>query len=247
MKKIKKTHNTVTLEIDGKVTAEKFSNSFRTFFDIIEEVATNVTGKSNAIKWIISVKSGSIGLCATAEPIHATKREATKAVNSIERGIVAISQRKRPPQYFTDTVLEKLYHLGNIVGFGDRGISQMSIRTNGKSNELSPASVAFVSDILKTPTMAYGTVEGKLLAINVKGKLKFSIFEILSGREVRCFFEDDLYRDVISAIRKRVAVYGLIRYHKGGTPARVEIQSLKVFSEQSELPQFKDIIGLLKE
>lgn len=247
MKKITKSKNTVTLNIDGKVTAEKFSNSFRTFFDIIEEVAANVAGKSNAIKWIISVKAGSIGLCATAEPVNTTKRKAAKAVSVIEKGVEAISNRKKPPAGFSDTVLEKLYHLGNIAGFGDKGISQMSISTNGKSNELSPATVAFVGDLLKTPTMAYGTLDGDLLAINVKGKLKFSVYETLTGREVRCFFEDDLYGNVIAAIRKRVAVYGLIRYHKGGTPASVEITHLTVFPEQSELPQFKDIIGLLKE
>jgi len=247
MKTISKSKNTVTLEIDGKVTAEKFSNSFRTFFDIIEEVAAKVTGKSKAINWIISVKSGSIGLCATAEPVSVPKRDALKAVRAIEKGIVAISKRRKRPEYFSDTALEKLYHLGNIVGFGDKGISQMSIRTNGKSNELSPATVAFVGELLKTPTMAYGTLDGELLALNLKGKLKLSIYEILTGREVRCFFEDDLYGDVISAIRKRVSVYGSIRYHRGGVPASVEIKSLTVFPEQSELPQFKDIIGLLKD
>jgi len=214
---------------------------------MLEEVSTKVAGKPKAINWIISVKSGSIGLCATAEPIGVPRRDAQKTVRAIEQGIVAISKRRKRPEYFSDTALEKLYHLGNIVGFGDKGISQMSISTNGRSNELSPATVAFVGDLLKTPTMAYGTLDGRLLALNLKGKPKFSVFEILTGREVRCFFEDDLYTDVITAIRKRVSVYGMIRYRKGGVPASVEIKSLTVFPEQTELPQFKDIIGLLKD
>lgn len=247
MKKSKQAKNTITLEISGpKITAEKFSHSVKTFFELIEDVAAEVTGKRKAIEWIISVKPGSIGLCATAEPVNVPARDVTKTVRTIEKGIEAVSKRSKRPQYFSDNALEKLFHLGNIVGLGDKGISQMLVQTNGRSNELSPASVAFISDILKTPTMAYGTIEGDLLALNVRGRLKFSVYEILSGKEVRCFFEDDIFNDVIAAIRKRVSVYGLIRYRRGGVPASVEIKELTVFPEQSELPQFKDIIGLLK-
>jgi hypothetical protein len=249
MKKQTTIKDTVTLEICGdKVTAEKFSYSVRMFLDMIDEVATKVTGSYKAIDWIISVKPGSIGLCATAEPIKVSKREAIRTVSAIIRGIKAISKKsKKRPKEFSDIALEKLYHLGHIVGFGDKGISQMTIRTNGKFHELSPSSVSYVSDILKMPTAAYGTIDGQLLALNVKGKPRFSIYETLSQKPVNCFFEDEVYTDVIAAIRKRVSVYGTIGYHRNGEPASVEIKSLTVFPEQSELPQFKDIIGLLKE
>jgi hypothetical protein len=97
------------------------------------------------------------------------------------------------------------------------------------------------------PTAAYGTIDGELLALNVRGKPRFSIYETLSQKPVNCFFEDEVYTDVIAAIKKRVSVYGVISYHRDGDPASVEIKSLRVFPEQSELPQFDDIIGLLKD
>jgi hypothetical protein len=240
--------NTIIFKISGdKITREKFSNSIRTFFEIIEDIAASVTGKRKAIEWIISVKSGSIGLCATAEPISVTQREATKTIKVIEKGIKAISKRKKPPRYFSDNTLEKLYYLGNVVGLGDKGISQISIQTNSHPNEISPSSVAFVSEILKTPTMAYGTVEGRLLALELKGRLHFGIDEILTGKRIKCFFGDEIYNDVLKALRQRVSAYGLIRYQTRGIPASVEIKELTVFPEQSELPQFEDIIGLLKD
>lgn len=245
----KKTHkNMVTLEMSGdNITAEQFTNSVRTFLEIIEDVATSITGKRKAIEWIISVKAGSIGLCATPKPINTTMRNATRTVNTIERGIEAVGKRRKPPQHFSQNALERLYHLGNIVGLGDKGVSQMFIQTNGKSNEISPSSVAFVSDILKTPTMAYGTIEGYLLALDLKGRVHFGIDEILTGKRVKCFFGDEIYNDVIKAIRKRVSAYGLIRYRRGGIPASLEIKELNVFPEQNELPQFEDLIGLFQE
>jgi hypothetical protein len=215
---------------------------------MIDEVATKVTGSYKSIDWIMSVKPGSIGLCARAEPIKTSKREAIRTVNAITKGINAISKKRgKRPKEFSDFALERLYSLGHIVGFGDRGISQITIQTNGKAHELSPSSVSYINDILKTHDTAYGTIDGELLALNVKGKPRFSIYETIHQKPVNCFFEDERYPDVISAIRKRVSVYGKINYHRNGEPASVEIQNLKVFPDQSELPQFNDIIGLLRE
>ena len=248
MGKTKINKNMVTLNIEGdNITAEKFSNSVRTFFEIIEDVSASVTGKRRGIDWVISVKAGSIGLCATPKPIKVTMREVTKTVAAIGKGIEAIGKRKKPSQHFSQNTLERLYHLGNIVGLGDKGISQILIQTNGRPYDISPSSVSFVSDILKTPTMAYGTVEGFLLALDLKGRVHFGIDEILTGKRVKCFFGDEIYSDVLKAIRKRVSAYGLIRYKRRGVPASVEIEELGVFPEQKELPQFEDLIGLYKD
>lgn len=95
--------------------------------------------------------------------------------------------------------------------------------------------------------MAYGTVEGYLLALDLKGRVHFGIDEILTGKRVKCFFGDEIYSDVLKAIRKRVSAYGLIHYKRGGIPASVEIKELSVFPEQSELPQFEDLIGLYED
>ena len=243
-----KSQNRIIFKIDGdKITSEKFSHSVRTFFEIIEDVAANFTGKRKAVEWIISVKPGSIGLCATAEPINIPESEVIKTIDTIGKGIEAISKREKPPEYFTDNVLEKLYHLGNIVGLGDKGISQITIQTNGSPNEISPSSVSFVSELLKTPNMAYGTIEGHLDALELKGKINFGIDEILTGKRVKCFFGDEIYNDVIKSLKRRVSAYGLIRYQRGGIPKSVEIKNLNVFPDKSELPQFKDIIGLFNK
>lgn len=240
--------NMVTLKIDGdNITAEAFSNSVRTFFEIIEDVTASVTGKRKAIEWIISVVPGSIGLCATPKPKKVTRGEVTKTVKTIGRGIEAISKRRKPSQHFRQNTLEKIYHMGNIVGLGDKGISQISIQANGKPHDISPSSVSYVSDILKTPTMAYGTIEGYLHAIDLKGRVHFGIDEILTNKRVKCFFGSEIESSVLSAIKKRVSAYGLIRYKRGGVPASVEISELTVFPEQSDLPQFKDLIGLYKD
>ncbi len=248
MSAIKSKANTITLEISGEdITADKFTRSVRLFFDLINDVATDVSGKPKAIEWVVSVKEGSIGLCATAKSVNGSKQLASKTVRAIKSGIEAIGKRTRRPAHFSDTALKKLSELGSITGLGDEGIERLSLDIGKKRCELSPASVSYVDEILGTETSSHGTIEGQLLALKIKGRLNFSVWEHLTGKEIKCFFPDEMFDDVIAAVRSRIAVYGLVRYRKNGEPASVEIEHINIFPEENELPTFSDMIGILKD
>ena len=235
--------DTVELYLDGpEITADRFTRSVRTFFDLIKDVSADVGGK-RTLEWIVSLKPGSIGICATAKPMKGDGSLVRQTIRAINKGIATIEKRKGRPEHFSDSALQKLFQLGNIVGLGDQGVSVIRI---GDQN-ISPVSVAYVDELLGTPAKSYGTIEGKLFALNTKGRLTFSITETLTGRDIKCYFSDDIFDEVISGIRRRVSAYGLIRYNKSGQPASVEIERLAIFPDQSELPQFQDIIGLLRE
>ncbi len=252
MDKKNTSNKSIILKIEGKrITIDKFSQSVRRFFNLIEDVATNVTGKTKAFEWLISVKPGTITLKAKPESINGSPELAEKTITALNNGVQEISKGIKRPKYFSDYGLNNLFELGSIVGLGDKGIEHLKIGvgngTDKEYNNISPQSVAYIDEILGTENEAYGTIEGKLLALKVKGRLNFSIWETLTEKEVKCFFRDELYNDVISSIRKRVSVYGLIHYNKEGRPLKVEIEKLTQFPEDSVLPKFKDIIGLFKD
>lgn len=237
----------ITLKIEGRITIDKFSRSVRTFFHMIEDVATDVAGKHKVLEWLIYVKPGTITIGAKPESIDGYPELVPKTIAILKNGIKAISEGRKRPEHFSDSALINLFELGSMVGLGDKEIKYVKIGIGGEYNDISPKSVAYIDEILRTESEAYGTIEGNLLALKVKNRLNFSIYETLTGKEVKCFFNDDLFDDVISAIRKRVAVYGLIRYNKNGRPTRVTIEKLTIFPDDSELPKFKDIIGLFKD
>jgi hypothetical protein len=232
----------VELYMDGpEITADQFTRTVRTFFDLIKDVSADVGGK-RSLEWIVSLKAGSIGVCAAAKPVKGDGALVRQVVRAINKGITAIDRRRGRPEHFSDGALQRLVQLGSIVGLGDQGVS--TIRIGGQN--ISPSTVAYVDELLGTPAKAYGTIEGKLFAVNTKGRLTFSITETLTGTDVRCYFSDDIFDEVVAAIRRRVSAYGLIRYKKSGQPASVEMEKLTVFPDQSDLPQFQDIVGLLR-
>ncbi len=238
--------NTIIFEIDGpRITAEIFTRGTRTFFKLIEDVALDVTGKK-AIDWIISVKPGSITLCATPESSEVSPELVNETIDAIGNGIESISKSERPP-HFSDNALENLFYLGDLVGLGDQGINKIRIKTNGKQNELSPHSVAYIDEILGSASKAYGTIEGKLLGIDLHGKWDFTIYDEVTNKPIKSYFDEEMYDEVITGIKKRVSAYGLIQYKKNGEPSRVEVEKFRIFPEDNELPKFKDIIGLFAE
>jgi hypothetical protein len=130
---------------------------------------------------------------------------------------------------------------------GEEGLDRVRVGIGNTWSELSPASVAYVDELLGVRSNAYGTIEGDLLALNIKGRLKFSVYETLTDKPVTCFFPDKMFSEVVAAIRKRVSAYGKISYKKNGEPKSIEIEELNVFPPEDELPRFSDMIGILKD
>ena len=245
MAKRKNTKNTVELHIDGpEITADKFSRCVKTFFGLINDVAADVSGKRSCIKWVVSVKSGSIGLCATALSINGNAQIVRKTIVAIRSGIRRINQGKSKPKHFSNTALENLHELGAVVGLDEHEIKSIRIGIENSWNDISPSIVSYVEELLKTPTKSYGTIEGRLVALELSGRLHFGINETLTGKRIHCFFGENIYNDVIKALKQRVAAYGLIRYRKNGEPKNIEIEKIRVFQEDSKLPKFRDILGL---
>ena len=138
------TPNTIIFEIDGpRITAEKFTHGIRTFFKLIEDVALNVTGKKKAIEWMVTVKPGSITLCATPESTGIAPELVTETIDAVSDGIESISQEKKRPTHFSDNALEDLFDLGNLAGLGNQGINKIRIKTSNKQSELSAYTVAY--------------------------------------------------------------------------------------------------------
>jgi hypothetical protein len=245
MRNKKSSKNTVELYIDGpEITADKFSRCVKAFFGLIQDVATDVSGKRSGVKWVVSVKPGSIGLCATAMPTDGNLQAVHKTIGAIRSGLCTINKGKPKPKHFSSMALENLHELGTAIDLGGQGIHSIRVGVEGSWNDISSASISHVEKLLRTPTKSFGSVEGRLVALELSGRLHFGIDEVLTGKRIHCYFGEDIYNDVIKALKQRVSAYGLIRYQKNGEPKDIEIEKIKVFQEDSKLPKFKDIIGL---
>lgn len=248
---VEKKKNKITLKLEGpKVTASKFVDGVKAFFDLIDEVTEEVTKKKHSVEWIVSVKQGSTLVSASPEVTEENVnyiREIKKTIKSglefIEKGI-----NERPP-YFSDEALQATKTLASLVDTKKEGIEQVQIILDSAVENLSPCSIEKINDILGDKHEAIGSVEGKVQILYALHGIECAVYDELTHQKVICKIHPehpDLEEKLIAAFRKRVAVYGLVKYRKDGTPSSILVDDIRVFKPPDQLPTFDQVQGIFK-
>ncbi|MBN1763959.1 MAG: hypothetical protein JW860_01775 [Sedimentisphaerales bacterium] len=225
---------------DKEVTAYKFIKKTNLFFSFIKNVSDAALNHKNKINWIVSVKPGSIILQARPVSLNGSKKVESDIISILDNGLRMITDKKNKayPEHFN---IDSLKIISDLCSIGDSNIG-----INRKKFELNYKLIDNINNIMGTNYIDYGSIEGKLDAINIHTKPKISVYDALTGKAIRCYFDESMLDYIISAMGKRVSIYGQIRYKKNGSPISVDIEEIDIFPPQNELPKFKDIIGLYK-
>lgn len=235
---------TLTLFIDGqRITADRFARVVESFSALVKEVAATLTGSSNSIEWIVSLKEGSIGLAYKGDARKPSARPAEVA-NATYRGLKQVQRSRKRPAHFSDNALQSAKELARLND--GRAISKLKIVRTSREHVLVDEKAAVNVDFIMGGTMEeWGTIEGTLEMISSRSALHFGVWDVIHDRQVRCYFGPDKLDDAMRTFRKRVAVSGPIRYRPTGEAVSIEVEDLQAFPEESELPTLEQTYGIL--
>lgn len=239
----------ITLDIDSpRITSDMFTRGVNAFFGFTNAVANDVSKKDHAVDWVVSVKHGSVNIIVSPETLNGTPEIVSTTFQALEDGIAIIEAKDERPNHFSDDALRKIQTLASIVDGKNKEASCVKVWINSNKRQLTHHTVANVNSILGTESKAYGSVEGKLhMMADRKGGLRFDIYDRINDYTVKCHFKDEMVDEVTKGFRKRVFVHGLLRYRRDGKIISVEdIDEFKILGEK-ELPNFYDVLGILKE
>ena len=238
----------IQLNIDAeKIPAKLFKKKVNAFLDLLEEITKLHSKNKKALRWDISVESGSQILNAYPMPLI-KENVANRVFNTMDRGISTISAGKAGIDIFPEKVLEDIMELSKPYKNNGASIKGAYININGKIQKLDEKMFNNIEGIIGTTNKAYGSIEGSLEVISkLHGLLSFGVVDVLSNRVIKCLFKDtNLLNKVISSFDKRVSVYGLIYYNRKGEITSIIVESFKVFLENKDLPNSYDMLGIFK-
>lgn len=239
----------ITLDIDSpRITSDMFTRGVNAFFGFINAVANDVSKKDRGINWVVSVKHGSVNIIVSPETLNGTPELVSTTFQALEDGIAIIEEKDERPNHFSDDALRRIQALASIVDSENKESSCVKVWINSNKRHLTHHTVANVNSILGTESKAYGSVEGKLnMMADRKGGLRFDIYDRINDYTVKCHFKDEILDEVTKGFRQRVFVHGLLRYRRDGKIISVEdIDEFKILGKK-ELPNFYDVLGVLKE
>lgn len=242
--------NTITLEIEGaKITPEKFTKSIKAFFDFINEVSSDIGGKKKPIEWFVKVESGSIRIQAVPDPVSAPERIIFSTMQTIKDGIDILSLQATKPPHFSDTALSRLDDLATLVNGQNTDLDYVKIYVNNDRKDISRRIGANIDQIMGYASKSYGSIEGTLDTVSKRKRFHTVISDPLTNKPVRCYFGnlDMPQADVLAMFGKRVSVYGLIKYRKDGFPISINVEDVRLFKSEKDLPSARDVLGILRD
>lgn len=240
--------STFELHLEGpRVTLERLARSARAALALLREVDSEITRHAGgALEWVVEdLRSGSAHISAFPEVKHDNipSNAVEKILDSVGQGLEEIESEARRPRYFTDSALEMARELTGALR--DEGIIAVTIRTNGVAVSLTTRLAANVDELISGKLKSIGSVEGRLETISLHGKEFFSVYEALTGKAVRCYFPRKLLDRVKEALSKRVQVSGTIWTTRTGETVSIQVDSIEIFPEESDLPSARTVRGLL--
>lgn len=235
----------LTLKIEGqRITADRFLKAVSSFVALINDVSETVTQEHRAFRWLVSVEAGSAVVHFRPEPIKASPALIASSLKAINDGIQVIRRRPERPRYWSDNALRKAKDLADVLDV-ETGVDHVSVKGDHKPIDITRKISAHVDELIGAEYKSLGSIEGRLRTVTEAGGVHFVVQDAVTYNNVRAFFDLDKADEYMSAWRKRVAVYGEIRYRKDGVPVSIAVQQFRVLRDSHELPSVKEMRGIL--
>ena len=231
---------TLTLILDGsEITAEKFVKRISACVAIIRDVTESLSGEKNSVKWIVSVEKGSTKVHFTPRLIKTNPAVVKSTIDAVKNGFLEIEQRGGRPSYWSDASLKSAKEIASVYSPSENALDVIRVSSDGGYASVAKKTSTNVVSLVGNEKRAWGTVEGRLRTVTESGGQDAS-----THNNIRCFIEDTDTDRFVAAFKKRVSVYGEIRYARDGAPLSIKASDIRVMRESTKLPFIDKMIGI---
>ena len=124
-------------------------------------------------------------------------------------------------------------------------VKSATLLFNDHRIDLTPQIVSRVDSALAIDEECEGFLQGSLEQINLhRGANTFQIYPDIGPKKVACHFPVRLYDDAVSAVGRKVEVFGTLRYRAHTDfPHQIEVTSIDAYPPESDLPDWSDLRG----
>lgn len=236
----------LTFEITGSaVTPDRFQRALSAFFDLLFEVTKAVAAEGERVEWRVQVKQGS-NLVGVLPAPGASGAVVARVGQAIVAGLARLEREPAEPVAFSEKALRSVRKLAGDLGSRETDDTSMNIWAERTAVPITRRLAENVTEILGEAYAGRGSVEGRLRTVSEAGGFRIVVYEPLFGKAIRCDVPEYLMREVLGLFGQRVEAYGLVRYRRNGSVARVSLEEIVPFPAEKELPSYEEVHGILR-
>jgi len=193
---------TVILALEGEVRLNQFVEAVQHFQKLLWQLTQEVAN-SVEIQWELDDLQYGSALMAVAG--HADDEETVlKVIAAFEQ--VAYSLQHDEPIPYSRSVLKVVESLTKLIGGEVRAMRLSTAKTEailyaGFNTEQRPS---------PKPMVSFGSVKGRVQSISNRGKLRFTLYDVLFDKPVSCFVDEELQATLTDIWDEMVWVTGRV-------------------------------------
>ena len=246
----------ITIDGDG-IELHALAQAVSNFADLLTSIGTELDPDSVLPSWEIAALSyaSPARVLARARPTegHIENRIAETCV----AGMQALGERPERPEGFSDEALMKTKGLAELTGNGIRSIGVEDPANPGGASLVTLLTAENAAAVLAPARSAegkapgyenYGSVSGPAEAFNLHTVPFFTVWDMITGQPVRCFFGEDDREEIagIVAMKRIVTAEGMLHRNNDGRLTSIRpVHSFRVIDDPptGDLDSFFGLFG----
>jgi hypothetical protein len=178
-----------------------------------------------------------------AVPLDEEKNTSEVVINRFYSGISQIYTQGTAPEDFDYDVLQAF---SSLTGLLNKGITELTISTNGSSLPITTPLSDKVNEILGEDVFEFGSITGMLDQLNLHvNPPVFTVYSTVGGSKLQCNFRRNLRIIVLQAVGQYVTVYGRIKYKsRGNRPIEMDVDEIEIHPNEEDLPTMSELRGI---
>ena len=226
----------LTLTIDAEhLTPQRLIGILREFTELLREIDEELSpSAARSLDWRITGLSYSspAAIAMVAVPRGDAPDIGRRVVSACIDGVTRLGGENARSPEFNDAAL---LHIKRIAKYTNGDIRAVRVES---PTVPAPASItreltATVERVLQGYSL--GSVEGRLEGLNIHTQPRFTVYDAVTGRAVRCYFSDADLDAVKAAIGRKVIVRGRLRRDPDGRPE--EVRRIEFFEPIDDVPE----------
>lgn len=230
-------------EDEGQVRLNAFMSQLQRFSGTVSKLDREANNGKHTTYFRIADLSYSspIRVVLVPQPLPKQAYSGGAIIDSLARVTTALENGDDLSGLDAD-LLEDIRGLAQPVG---KAIKSAALVFRGHSFALTEGVAHKLDAALATDETCAGAVEGMLEQINLHDSANvFHIYPEVGPRRVTCRFSTRLYDDAVSAVGRRVEVFGELHYRRGAKyPHHIAVGQIEAFPPDLELPDWDDLRG----
>lgn len=236
----------LVLEIVGDLSPAAFLDVAQAFFGFVAEIGKDVSDQSEQpVAWIVKVYQGSalLGLePAPGSPLAAVRRTYQKLAISWAR----LEAGDLDQAGLSDSAIRYARDLSEFVGRQGQDSAELRLWIEHVAVEITALPSRQIRLSQTAEYNDHGSIEGILDGIRDRRRLEVTVFDEPLKQRVKCYVPENLLDEAKSLFRRRVDVFGIIRYRGDGAPLSIHVERIEPYPDLAGLPTAHDVRGILR-